>query len=136
MSKLFWIALGGSLGALLRHAISSLALRFVPPDVPWGTLAANLLGCFLIGALWVLANRYSFSQEVRVFVFTGGIGSLTTFSTYGLESLLLLREGRVLTGLGNILLSNVLGLALVALGAACALLVLGESVAAVAGMQQ
>ena len=136
MSKLFWIALGGSLGALLRHAISSLALRFVPPDVPWGTLAANLLGCFLIGALWVLANRYSFSQEVRVFVFTGGIGSLTTFSTYGLESLLLLREGRVLTGLSNILLSNVLGLALVALGATCALLVLGESVAAVAGMQQ
>ena len=136
MSKLFWTALGGSLGALLRHAISSLALRFAPPDVPWGTLAANLLGCFLIGALWVLANRYSFSQEVRVFVFTGGIGSLTTFSTYGLESLLLLREGRVLTGLSNILLSNVLGLALVALGAACALLVLGESVAAVAGMQQ
>lgn len=63
-----------------------------------------------------------------MFVFTGGIGSLTTFSTYGLESLMLLREGRVLMGVGNILLSNVLGLALVALGAFCTLRVLGEPV--------
>ncbi len=136
MTKLFWIALGGSLGALLRHGLSSLAHRLLPPTFPWGTLAANLLGCFLIGVLWVLATEYSFSQTVRVFVFTGGIGSLTTFSTYGLESLMLLREGRILTGLGNVILSNVLGLALVGLGAACALLVLGESVTAVAGVQQ
>ena len=78
--------------------------------------------------LWVLAPEYSFSQNVRVFVFAGGIGSLTTFSTYSLGSLLLLREGRVLTGRGNILLSNVLGLILVALGAACALRLLGAPV--------
>ena len=136
MLKLFWIALGGSLGALLRHGLSSLAKRLLSPTFPWGTLVANLVGCFLIGVLWGLATEYSFSQNVRVFVVTGGIGSLTTFSTYGLESLLLLREGRVLTGLGNILLSNVLGLALVALGATCALLVIGESVTAVAGVQQ
>jgi CrcB protein len=136
MLKLFWIALGGSLGALLRHGLSSLAQRLLSPTFPWGTLVANLVGCFLIGALWVLATECSFSQNVRVFVITGGIGSLTTFSTYGLESLLLLREGRVLTGLGNILLSNVLGLALVALSATCALLVIGESVTAVAGVQQ
>lgn len=133
MTKILWIALGGSLGALLRHGLSSLAHRLLPPAFPWGTLAANLLGCFLIGALWVFATEYSFSHNVRVFVFTGGIGSLTTFSTYGLDSLMLLRDGRVLMGLGNILVSNVLGLALVAVGAACALFVLGKSVASVAG---
>jgi len=130
MLKLLWIALGGSLGALCRHGLSVLAQRLLPPDLPWGTLAANLLGCFLIGGLWVLATEYSVSQEVRVFVFTGAIGSLTTFSTYGLESLMLLREGRIWVGVGNILLSNALGLALVALGVVCASLWLGEPVSA------
>lgn len=131
MLKLLWIALGGSLGALCRHGLSVLAHRLLPPNFPWGTLAANLMGCFLIGGLWVLATEYSFSQEVRVFVFTGAIGSLTTFSTYGLESLMLLCEGRIWVGMGNILLSNVLGLALVALGVVSALVLLGEPVPAV-----
>jgi CrcB protein len=126
MLELLWIALGGSLGAMCRHGLSVLAQRLLPPNFPWGTLVANLLGCFLIGGLWVLATEYSFSQEVRVFVFTGAIGSLTTFSTYGVESLMLLREGRIWVGVGNILVSNVLGLALVALGVVCASLWLGR----------
>lgn len=133
MSTLLWIALGGSLGALLRHGLSSLAHHFLPSTFPWGTLAANLFGCFLIGMLWVLATEYSFSQEARVFVFTGAIGSLTTFSTYGLESLMLLREGRIWVGIGNVLFSNVLGLALVTLGIACALFVLDKPVAMMSG---
>ncbi len=130
MLKLLWIALGGSLGALSRHGLAVLAHRLLPPTFPWGTLAANLSGCFLIGGLWVLAAEYSFSQEARLFVFTGGIGSLTTFSTYSLESLLLLRAGRVWGGLANVLVSTVLGLVLVAIGAGCTLLLLGEPVAA------
>lgn len=128
MLKRFWIALGGSLGAVSRHGLSVLAQRLLPPNFPWGTLVANLLGCFLIGGLWGLATEYSVSQEVRVFVFTGAIGALTTFSTYGLESLMLLREGRIWVGMGNILLSNVLGLVLVALGVVCAFLWLGKPV--------
>lgn len=120
MSKLLWIAAGGALGALLRYGVAGLAHRLLGPTFPWGTLAANLIGCFLIGFLWASADRMALSPNIRLFVFTGAIGALTTFSTYGLESIHLLREGEIALGAANIILSNVLGLALVAAGFACA----------------
>lgn len=118
MDKLLWIAAGGGLGAVLRYGISGLTHRAFGPTFPWGTLAANLFGCFLIGVLWAIADRTVLLPGLRLFLFTGAIGALTTFSTYGLESVNLLRDGEVVLGLANILLSNVLGLALVAAGLA------------------
>ena len=116
MSKLLWIAAGGSIGALLRYGISGLTYRFFSPSFPWGTLAANLTGCFLIGFLWSISERYTFPRDIRLFVFTGVIGALTTFSTYGLESINLVRDGEIFLGIANIAVSNALGLALVFCG--------------------
>lgn len=98
--------------------MSVLVYRFVPTSFPWGTLAANLSGCFLIGALWALSQRAPFPTGVGLFVFTGMIGAFTTFSTYGLESLQLMQDGKVGLGLANVALSTLGGIALVAAGMA------------------
>lgn len=126
-TKLLLIAGGGALGALLRYAVSGLTLRLLGPGFPWGTLCANLLGCFLIGLFWVLGERVAFHPHVNPFLFTGLIGAFTTFSTYSLESINLLRDGEVLRGLLNIAISNGLGLAAVLVGFACARLLIDAS---------
>lgn len=102
----------------MRHGVSVLVYRFVPATFPWGTLVANLAGCFLIGALWTLSERTSFPPGLALFVFTGMLGAFTTFSTYALESLQLMQRGQVWSGLANIAGSTVAGLLLVLAGMA------------------
>lgn len=116
MSNVFLVALGGAIGAVLRYAISGWAHSAFGEAFPWGTLSANLLGCFAIGFLWILSERAWLSPHAGTLLLTGLVGAFTTFSTYGLESLNLLREGAVLQGLLNLLLSNLIGLGLVFLG--------------------
>lgn len=110
------IALGGAFGALLRYGVSGLTHRLAGASFPWGTLAVNLLGCLLIGFLWAFSEKVQLSPGVRLLVFTGVLGAFTTFSTFGLESFNLFREGEVGRGIVNILASNVLGLGCVFLG--------------------
>jgi CrcB protein len=120
MSKLFFIALGGAGGALLRYAVARGAAFLAGPAFPWGTLAANLSGCLAIGFLSVGAERAALPPEATAFLLTGLLGAFTTFSTYGLESVRLLQSGAVWRGGGYLLASNALGLALVAGGMAAA----------------
>lgn len=120
VQNFLWIVLGGGLGAAVRHGLSEAARWLLGEGFPWGTLLANLIGCFLIGLLWAVADRFSFPPNARLFIFTGTIGALTTFSTYGLESVMLLQEGRYAAGALNIVVHNLLGIGLVALGVACA----------------
>jgi len=116
--SLLLIAAGGAIGALMRHFVSVLVYRLVPSTFPWGTLAANLVGCFFIGALWTLSERASFPPGLALFLFTGMLGAFTTFSTYALESLQLMQRGQVWSGLANIAVSTVAGLLLVLAGMA------------------
>jgi len=118
--KLALVAGGGALGALFRYAVSGLALRLAGTGFPWGTLCANVVGCFLIGLLWVLAERAALSPQAGLFLLTGLLGAFTTFSTYSLESIILLRNGEVLRGFPNIVVSNGIGLIAVLAGFACA----------------
>lgn len=116
MQKLLLIGAGGAAGALLRYALSGLAHRVLGETFPWGTLIVNIMGCFLIGLLWALAERVPLSAALHVFLFTGILGAFTTFSTYGLETFNLLRDGELMFGLINILASNLLGVASVIAG--------------------
>ena len=124
MTKLLTIAAGGALGAVLRYVVSGLAHRLFGPTFPWGTLAVNVLGSFVLGLLWALSERAPLSPRTAAFLFVGVLGAFTTFSTYSLESFHLLRDGEVGLGVLNIVGSNVLGLFVVWLGFVCARLML------------
>lgn len=84
------VAVGATLGAWLRWGLS-LALNPWLPNLPLGTLAANVVGGYLIGiAVEVFAQQASPSPELRLFVITGFLGGLTTFSTFSAEAVALL----------------------------------------------
>ncbi|MGD9974430.1 MAG: fluoride efflux transporter CrcB [Desulfatirhabdiaceae bacterium] len=118
MTKILLVMIGGSLGAISRYGMTLLAARLFGSRFPWGTLAVNLAGCFLIGLAFSLADRGShvMNPSARLFFMTGFLGALTTFSTFGLETVNSLRLESALIALANVLSNNIIGLALVFLG--------------------
>jgi len=90
------ISLGASLGAVLRWVLGT-SLNALFPSIPPGTLAANLIGGYLIGlAVAFFGQHPSLAPEWRLFVITGFLGGLTTFSTFSAEVTTLLQQGRLL----------------------------------------
>ncbi|MBE7558083.1 fluoride efflux transporter CrcB [bacterium] len=115
--KLGSIALAGAAGTLLRFALSGIVQRWAGAGFPWGTLAVNVLGCFLFGVVWMLAeNRLVISGETRLIVLVGFMGAFTTFSTFAFETGELLRESEYLLAAGNVLVQNGLGIVALFLG--------------------
>jgi fluoride exporter len=116
--KILWVMAGGSIGALSRYAVSLWAAKMFGTRFPWGTLAVNLSGCFLIGLAFALAERglTIMNPSMRLFFMTGYLGAMTTFSTFGLETVNSMREGTYLITVANVLANNVIGVALVFLG--------------------
>ncbi len=94
------IAIGGGLGALLRFWLG-LRLNAYFPAIPPGTLAANLIGGYVVGvAVAFFASYSALAPEWRLFVITGFCGGLTTFSTFSAEVVTLMQQGRALLALG------------------------------------
>lgn len=93
--RLFLLACaGGAIGAGLRHLVNTGAVRLVGLGVPWGTIFVNVVGSFLMGLLVeALALRFNGSPEIRVFLATGILGGLTTFSAFSLDFAVLLQRG-------------------------------------------
>jgi fluoride exporter len=118
LSQLLWVGLGGFLGSVGRFVISGLFNRLSPAlAFPVGTLAVNVLGCFLLGLLHGLAeSRNMLGTDIRIFLFIGVLGGFTTYSTFGFESLALLKDGAMLKAFSNIIIHIFVGLAAVWLG--------------------
>ena len=90
MNGLLYVALGGALGASGRHLLGMATLKTLGPDYPYGTMAANLIGGFLMGLLagW-LALKVSGGENLRLFLGVGLLGGFTTFSAFSLDAVLM-----------------------------------------------
>jgi CrcB protein len=111
------VGAGGALGAMLRYAVGTLALRWLPASFPFGTFIVNVTGCFAIGVLAALFDRSGAGLAPRLFWVAGVLGGYTTFSTFGYDTLALLRQGGVATATLNAAGQVVAGLLAVWAGA-------------------
>jgi CrcB protein len=114
-----WIALGGALGSAGRYACSLLVARSFGETFPWGTLAVNVAGSFVIGAFATLTGpdgRWIMAPDLRLFVTVGICGGFTTFSSFSLQTLGLIRSGEFAAAFGNVAASLALCLLSVWLG--------------------
>lgn len=117
MTRWLLVGLGGLVGTLSRYWLSGVIARRYGETFPFGTLAVNAVGCFIIGFLFHLFyDRALVGPTSRTVIFVGLLGGFTTFSSYGLQTFTLLRDGEVLLALANVAASNVLCLVFVWLG--------------------
>lgn len=112
------VMIGGALGTFARYVVSVLALP-ISRDLPWGTIIINVTGSFIIGLFGTLTlaqGRYPVSENVRLFVMIGLCGGYTTFSSFSLQTLDLMRNGATVRAAVNVFASVVLCVVAVALG--------------------
>ena len=105
MLTYLWIALGGALGSVARYACSSFAAHSFGETFPWGTLLVNVAGSFVIGGFATLTGpdgRWILPPDARLFVTIGICGGYTTFSSFSLQTLNLIRGGEFAAAFGNI----------------------------------
>jgi CrcB protein len=119
MERLAWVCLGSALGGGARYLLSLAALQLLGPSFPFGTLAVNLVGSFGIGLVMSLGLETTLlSPTARLFLTTGVMGGLTTYSTFNYETLGLVSEGdwlraglNVLATFAGCLVAGLLGVA-------------------------
>jgi CrcB protein len=114
-----WVAIGGALGSMARYGCGGWVARLTGGVFPYGTLVVNTSGALVIGVFAAMSlpeGRFLVPPSTRLFVMTGICGGYTTFSTFSLETLNLMRDGEWSRALGNIVGSVVLSLFAVWLG--------------------
>jgi len=114
------VALGGALGAVGRYLAGLAALRLLGAGFPWGTLAVNVAGSVLMGALYVALTERGGAGRLAPFLMTGVLGGFTTFSAFSLDAVALFEEGRI--GAAGLYVLGSVGLSLVGLVAGVALI--------------
>ncbi len=110
------VSLGAAVGGGLRYWVSNITYKIFPSTFPYGTLAVNLIGSLLLGILiFLFDDKELITPGLKLFLAVGFCGGFTTFSTFSLETINLLKDSQYIPGLLNILLNLFLCLAGVAL---------------------
>ncbi len=119
MLQILVVGFGGFLGAVARYTMTGLMHRKFPAFLPAGTLLVNALGCLLIGFLMALVTERIFlaeNENARLFLITGFLGSLTTFSTFGYETVQLIGSSDLRLAFWNVAGNVCIGFTAVWLG--------------------
>lgn len=116
MKELLLVCIGSFFGGGARYLVGKVVQSLVAVSFPWGTMAVNVVGCFLIGLLSGLSIGGHVSPTTKLVLVTGFCGGFTTFSTFMNENLLLGRDGAMLSAALYTLLSLALGLIAVIIG--------------------
>lgn len=114
-----WIFIGGGLGSIARFGLSGILARHIGETFPWGTMLVNITGSFVIGFVDVFSGpegRWFISASARLFLTAGICGGYTTFSSFSLQTLTLIRENEPGKAGMNVVLSVVSCLVAVWLG--------------------
>ena len=94
-SQIVSIAVGGALGAVSRVYFSQWIQRLIPLTMPTGIIITNIIGCFLMGIMAGCCDRYQVSLPIKLLIISGGLGAFTTFSTFALETMVLVSSGKL-----------------------------------------
>ncbi len=117
LRRLLLLAVAGSVGAVCRYGLAGIVQHLSGTRFLWGTLSVNLVGCFAAGLLFGLfESRWAVSAETRIALLIGFVGAFTTFSAFMLETAELARDSQWLAAVGNLLVQNVAGAAMLFLG--------------------
>jgi CrcB protein len=117
MARFLWICLGGAAGTGARYLLSGWLLRVAGPGFPWGTLAVNVIGSFLLGLLMQIALTTTlFSPTLRLALTTGVMGGFTTYSTFNYETLQYLQRNDWVAAFANVAATLIVCLAAGSLG--------------------
>ena len=117
MGRVLLVAVGGALGSVVRYLVATAALTWMGPAFPWGTLAVNLVGSFLIGFVQQLATEaFVIGEDTRLFLSTGVMGGLTTYSAFSYETVRLFETGAAWQAWLNVVVTTAACLTLCFLG--------------------
>jgi CrcB protein len=117
VERVLLVALGGAIGSSLRYLVATVALAWLGPALPWGTLVVNLAGSFAIGLVQPLAtDSLVLGEETRLFLTTGVMGGLTTYSAFSYETVRLMETGAWIPACLNVVVTTVACLTLCYIG--------------------
>ena len=116
MNHILLIAVGGAIGAVCRFLLGGLIQEKISSTMPWGTLAVNVIGCFFIGLLIRAVEEKAVPDSIRFVAITGFLGAFTTFSTFGLETVMCFKSDGLTLATFNVGCNVIIGIMAVFFG--------------------